>query len=99
MGGQRVAPPDFSSTPIGKPPYYAFFCWRFTQTTKGGILVDYQTMEVYGSSGKKIPGLFATGDTITAQKPYRIERLSGMSNATTTGYKGGISAGSYLKQL
>jgi len=31
--------------------------------------------------------------------PYRIERLSGISNSTTTGYKGGISAGNYLKSV
>ena len=99
MGGQHVPPPDFSSTPISKPPYYAFFCWRFTQTTKGGILVDYQTMEVFDKNDKKISGLFAAGDTITAKKPYHIERLSGMSNATTTGYKGGISAGNHLKDI
>jgi thioredoxin reductase len=56
-------------------------------------------MEVNGKSDKKIPGLFAAGDTITARKPYRIDRLSGLSNATTTGYKGAISAGNYLKSL
>jgi thioredoxin reductase len=60
---------------------------------------NYQTMEVNGKSDKKIPGLFAAGDTITARKPYRIDRLSGLSNATTTGYKGAISAGNYLKSL
>ena len=94
-----MQPPDFTSTPISKGPFYAFYCWRFTQTTKGGILVDYLTMEAYDKNDKKIPGLFACGDTITAKKPYRIERLSGISNSTTTGYKGGISAGNYLKSL
>jgi fumarate reductase flavoprotein subunit len=99
-GGQRVSPPDFSSVPINKPPYYAFFCWRFTQTTKGGIVVDYDTMEAYDKNDKKIPGLFAAGDIITPRKPHQpVERLAGMTNATTTGYKGGISAGKYLKSL
>jgi len=99
MGGSRVQPPDFTSTPISKGPFYAFYCWRFTQTTKGGILVDYLTMEAYDKNDKKISGLFACGDTITARKPYRIERLSGISNATTTGYKAGLTAGNYLKNL
>jgi hypothetical protein len=96
---KRNPPPDFSSAPINKPPYYAFFCWRFTQTTKGGVVVDYDTMEVYNKNDKKVPGLFAGGDTITAHKPHRVERLAGLSNATTSGYKGGISAGHYLKNL
>jgi fumarate reductase flavoprotein subunit len=96
---KKNPPPDFSSYPINKGPYYAFFCWRFTQTTKGGIVVDYDTMEAYDKNDKKIPGLFAGGDTITAHKPHRVERLAGLSNATTSGYKGGISAGNYLKSL
>jgi len=99
FAGKRAAPPNFASVPINKPPYYAMFCWRFTQTTKGGLVVDYQTMEVYDKHDKKIPGLFATGDTITAKKPYAVQRLAGLSNATSSGYKGGISAGNYLKNL
>ena len=74
-------------------------CWRFTQTTKGGLVVDYLTMEVYDKHDKKIPGLFAAGDTVTAKKPYAVQRLAGLSNCTTSGYKSGISAGNYLKQL
>jgi len=98
--GKRVPPPEFFTVPINKPPYYAFFCWRFTQTTKGGIVVDFGTMEVYDKEGQKVPGLFAGGDTITPKKPHKaIDRLAGLSNATSTGYKGGISAGQYLKSL
>jgi fumarate reductase flavoprotein subunit len=99
FAGKRAKPPNFVSVPINKPPYYAMFCWRFTQTTKGGLVVDYQTMEVYDKHDKKIPGLFAVGDIITAKKPFAVQRLAGLSNCTSSGYKGGTSAGNYLKNL
>jgi fumarate reductase flavoprotein subunit len=61
--------PDFGKKaeyliPIGKPPFYAFWCQRFTEVTHGGIAVN-EDGEVLDTRGKVIPGLYAGGDCTT----------------------------------
>jgi len=96
--------PDFGKdpkflVPVLKPPFYAFFGHRFTQCTKGGIVVDYDTTEVFDKNGKTIPGLFAGGDGITFRDVKRTKSLEGLTNCVTTGYKGGIASAKYLKSV
>jgi fumarate reductase flavoprotein subunit len=104
-GGSRVGGGIVASTvkpiyrPISTPPFYAIWCHRFLQTTKGGIVVDYNTTEVFDKSGRIMPGLFAGGDGITAKALKRTGPGSGLWNCITMGYKGGIAAGNYLKNL
>ena len=54
-------------------------------------------MEVFDTKGNIIPGLFAGGDGITLKSSKRTESGGGLTNAVSTGYKGGITAGNYLK--
>jgi succinate dehydrogenase/fumarate reductase flavoprotein subunit len=96
--------PDFGKdpknlVPILKPPFYAFYMHRFSQCTKGGIVVSYDTSEVFDKNGGIMPGLFAGGDGITFKEVKRTKSLQGLTNCVTTGYKGGIAAGNYLKNL
>lgn len=96
--------PDFGKDPkhlfpVRKPPFYAFYMHRFSQCTKGGIVVDYDTAEVFDTNGRKMPGLFAGGDGITFKGVNRTKSLEGLTNCVTTGYKGGIAAGNYLKNV
>ena len=43
------------------PPYYAVLGVRFCHGTEGGVKID-ERMEVRGSDGRRIGGLYATGD-------------------------------------
>jgi len=84
--------------PVRKPPFYAFFGFRFRQCTKGGILVNEDT-EVLDTDGNIMPGLFAGGDGVTIHGVERTASGGGLTNVVKTGYRGGITVGNYLKKL
>jgi len=84
--------------PVRKPPFYAFFGLRFSQCTKGGILVNDKT-EVFDTKGNIMPGLFAGGDGVTIKGYNRTQSGGGLTNAIATGYNSGIASGNYLKNL
>jgi len=74
---------------IRKPPFYAFWCQRFSETTHGGIVIT-ENMELLDTNNKVMPGLFAAGDNAKAME-------GGMGWAAVSGYMAGVAAAKYLK--
>jgi fumarate reductase flavoprotein subunit len=75
--------------PIRKPPFYAFFGQRFSETTHGGIVINENMELLDAGTNKPMAGLFAAGDNASAMD-------GGMAWASTSGYMAGIAAAQYL---
>ena len=52
---------------IAKGPYYAYPCVPAAHITIGGLVVDYDTMQVVKESGEAIPYLFAAGEVLAGE--------------------------------
>lgn len=63
--------------PIRKPPFHAFFGYRWSQCTKGrhGICVN-SNFEVMDAKGKVMPGLYAAGDNCLIFGGLILNRVS-----------------------
>ncbi|MDB9822220.1 FAD-binding protein [Deltaproteobacteria bacterium] len=82
--------------PIRKPPFYAFFGQRFSETTHGGIVINENT-EVLNTNGKVMPGLFAVGDNAGGHTT-ESGGAGALGFAVVTGYMAGITAGEYISR-
>jgi fumarate reductase flavoprotein subunit len=70
--------------PIKKPPFYAIFGHRWSQSTKGrnGIAVDSK-FQVINVNGEVIPGLYASGDGCTIFGGFVIGTANGGTDPLT----------------
>jgi hypothetical protein len=80
-----------SLKPVSKPPFYAFWGQRFSETSHGGIAVN-DNGEVYDKNGKIIPGLFAGGDGTTIFGSRRGMRGGGPPSGGPPGQGGAPGA-------
>ena len=82
--------------PLRTGPFYAFYAQGFSEGTYGGIVTDID-MQVLDAAGKKIPGLYAAGDTAQGfnRKALRgpdVAPVSDLTWALNSGYQAAISA-------
>jgi len=89
--------PDFGKKaeyliPVRKPPFYAFWCQRFTEVTHGGIAINEEG-EVLDAKGKVMPGLFAGGDCTTIYSSDSSSQGGASSAAPAGGQGGGAPSG------
>lgn len=52
---------------IAEGPYYAYPCVPAAHITIGGLVVDYDTMQVVKENGEAIPYLFAAGEVLAGE--------------------------------
>jgi fumarate reductase flavoprotein subunit len=91
-----VKAPDFLK-PLRTPPYYAILGVRFCHGTEGGVKVN-ERMEVSGGEGRRIAGLYATGDNTSGWVTEWGLPGTTLAFAFTSGYMAAESAAAAYTQ-
>jgi len=84
--------------PIGKPPFYAVTCGRFSESASGGIVTDTD-LTVVKEDGSRIPGLYAVGDSCRGLflKDDSGGKFGEMPWAMASGFMAGNLAADYIR--
>ena len=83
--------------PIGKAPFYAITCGRFSESASGGIVTD-TNLTVLKEDGSKVPGLYAVGDSCRGLflKDDSGGKFGEMPWAMASGFMAGNLAAEYI---